>query len=212
MNKNGQIEKAKTQVARPLRTLVPLIKRDLHDLENSGKPYRYSVGEKLVEAKKDHEGLKKAGGWIAWLKKNFIMSLTSADRFMEFYESELSKARRRGIRRPDVFETQEDEAEAYTKFSHKREGKKRHRRDLGSILSGIDADLYAQKLQDRKKEIDLRRDLAEKLIEAGFRLLAKELHPDKGGTSELMRRLNAVREALLRLLVTIGSEVAIFEE
>lgn len=204
------------QITRPLKALVPPIKRNLYDLENSGKPYRYKIGRDLLEAREHHEELKKAGGWVAWLEKNFAMARSTAENFMAFYESALNRAKRSGARGAH-FKTQQAESEAYEEFA-KRGDKHRHksRRDhrersetIGAIVGGIDADIYAQKLADRQEEIELRRDLAEKLVEAGFRLLAKELHPDKGGSNELMRRLKAVREALMELVPMIGSEVTI---
>jgi hypothetical protein len=43
------------------------------------------------------------------------------------------------------------------------------------------------------------RDLARHVIDLGYRVAAKELHPDKvGGSGEAMTRLNAVRERLMR--------------
>jgi hypothetical protein len=50
-----------------------------------------------------------------------------------------------------------------------------------------------------KKEVesDLILDLAEKIINAGFKTLAVKLHPDKdGGSNEAMRRLNAAKKLL----------------
>lgn len=217
MKNNGQITKTKTQIMRSLKVLVPLIKRDLYQIDRYRKqsdPYRLAAGEKLVEAKGNHQDLKKVGGWGAWLEKNFTLSRASAERYMDFFESEVRKARRRGTAHSEHFETQQDEAEAYTEFLNKgdvhgRGSGKKAKATIGAIVGGIDADIYAQKLQDRQTEITLRRELAEKLVEAGFRLLAKELHPDKGGSGELMRRLKAVKEALMELVPMIGSEVEV---
>ena len=36
----------------------------------------------------------------------------------------------------------------------------------------------------------------QELIDAGYKALAKEAHPDKGGTAEQMERLNSVRDRL----------------
>jgi hypothetical protein len=211
MNKNGQITKSTSAVTRPLRTLVPLIKRDLYQIDRFRKqsePYRLSAGQKLHEASKSKE-LGKVGGWYGWLKKNFVLSSTTADRYIKFYKEHSGKGRKKPSR--------VEEAKSYTEFldrhdMHGRSSEKKAKETIGSILGGIDADLYAQKIKDRRKEIELREDLARKLVEAGFRLLAKELHPDKGGSSELMRRLQAVRKALLDLCRMIGSDVEMISE
>jgi hypothetical protein len=47
----------------------------------------------------------------------------------------------------------------------------------------------------------LRHKLALKLIDRGFKALAAELHPDKGGSPEEMTRLNEVR-AMAKKCVT----------
>jgi hypothetical protein len=46
--------------------------------------------------------------------------------------------------------------------------------------------------------------LAQDLIDAGYRGLAMELHPDKGGTAEQMARLNKAREHLARAVASPG--------
>lgn len=44
-----------------------------------------------------------------------------------------------------------------------------------------------------------REEIAVKVIEKGYRLVAHELHPDKGGTVEAMRELTSVRNALVTM-------------
>jgi hypothetical protein len=49
----------------------------------------------------------------------------------------------------------------------------------------------------REQENELILDLAEKIINAGFKTLAVKLHPDRdGGSNEAMRRLNAAKKLL----------------
>jgi hypothetical protein len=40
------------------------------------------------------------------------------------------------------------------------------------------------------------RELSRRIVDAGYRALAKELHPDKGGSQEAMARLNRARDHL----------------
>jgi hypothetical protein len=49
---------------------------------------------------------------------------------------------------------------------------------------------------DPLQEAIARLELAQDVIDAGYRRLAKELHPDKGGAPDDMARLNRVRERL----------------
>jgi hypothetical protein len=46
--------------------------------------------------------------------------------------------------------------------------------------------------------------LAESLIDAGYKGLAMELHPDKGGTAEQMATLNKARERFARAVASPG--------
>jgi hypothetical protein len=46
------------------------------------------------------------------------------------------------------------------------------------------------------KELEARHRLALRMIEIGFTALAKELHPDKGGSEDAMARLSRVRNRL----------------
>jgi hypothetical protein len=51
----------------------------------------------------------------------------------------------------------------------------------------------AQKAEDKKH-----RELIVQLIDAGYRAMAKTLHPDMGGSHEDMTRLSTVRDELRR--------------
>ena len=49
----------------------------------------------------------------------------------------------------------------------------------------------------REEENDIVLDLAAKIVNAGFKVLAVKLHPDKqGGSHDAMRRLNAAKKLL----------------
>ena len=45
------------------------------------------------------------------------------------------------------------------------------------------------------------RDVAARLVSAGYHVLAKTAHPDAGGTNDQMRELSAAAEALRRLVI-----------
>ena len=51
-----------------------------------------------------------------------------------------------------------------------------------------------RRVEERKTE----RDLALKLINAGYRALAAKTHPDRGGSIDVMAKLNAIRDRLKR--------------
>jgi hypothetical protein len=60
-------------------------------------------------------------------------------------------------------------------------------------LREIEARVAAQKIEDKKH-----RELIVQLIDAGYRAMAKTLHPDMGGSHEDMTRLSTVRDELRR--------------
>ena len=60
------------------------------------------------------------------------------------------------------------------------------------------------KVRPRKHHREIRkvrRDLAFKVIDIGFKVLATKLHPDKGGSTEAMTRLNNIRQSLKEFTV-----------
>jgi hypothetical protein len=60
-------------------------------------------------------------------------------------------------------------------------------------LREIEARVVAQKAEDEKHRV-----LIVQLIDAGYRAMAKTLHPDMGGSHEAMTRLSTVRDDLRR--------------
>src|SRR3954452_13354217 len=75
MNDMSEVTTAgSTQVARPLRVLVPLIKDDLANIEQAGMPYRRAAGEKMLEAKTS--GAMSHSELLAWIKRTFDLGRT----------------------------------------------------------------------------------------------------------------------------------------
>jgi hypothetical protein len=69
----------------------------------------------------------------------------------------------------------------------------RVRAEYEQRLREIEARVAAQKAEDNKN-----RELIVQLIDAGYRAMAKTLHPDMGGSHDDMTRLTAVRDELRR--------------
>lgn len=64
-----------------------------------------------------------------------------------------------------------------------------------SARAAWQADIDALRAQAGSKRAEQRK-LALRLIDIGFRVLAVEMHPDKGGSGEAMALLNEVRDQL----------------
>jgi hypothetical protein len=68
------------------------------------------------------------------------------------------------------------------------------------ITNRVNVEALASEERARKQEQQLIRQLGNQLIDIGYKVLATKLHPDKGGSTEAMGRLNRVRELLRRTL------------
>lgn len=182
------------QIARPLRVLVPLIQEDLKNgreaAERAGMPYYRAAGEKLIEAKSQ----QKHGEFMPWVLRNFTIKKDQAALYMAYAEhqkssaldfSSLSAFERETGRKPSDYNT----------FASKQPS---WQGPVRSIVDRVDTETLNLKREELKRadERDAQRKLALQLIDIGYKVLARELHPDKGGSREAMSRLNAVRDRL----------------
>lgn len=174
-------------IGRPLKTLIPMIQSEIQQGNEAGQEHYRRAGNMLIEAK-DQVGY---GGWSRWLSKNFDMSDRTASRYMrwarEYYDSGHGAAEvpYRSLRQMDGDTDRQRE-------QRNSEQRKAFQRVLRDVL----ADNFVQERQTRDAEIQLHRDLAEELVDLGYRALATKLHPDRGGTKDAMVRLNRVRDEL----------------
>jgi hypothetical protein len=157
------------EVARPLKVLVPLIKDDLLQAEKAGMEYYKAAGEKLLEAKKQilH------GQFTSWAIKNFGIAEQTARRYM-LLARDSQNARGRAFPSQVAHER------------YRREKKQNfERRHAPARPTPID-----------RTEMEASKKVAFRIIDTGYKILAQEFHPDKGGSTEAMARLNRVRGRL----------------
>lgn len=191
------------QVARPLRMLVSLIREDLKQgddaAQSAAMPYYEAAGEKMLEAK----GQLVHGEFTGWLKRSFNRGVDQCNYYMKLAIVKRGDATI-GIQKPTAAD--------YSSIKDFR------RRGLGhdipttggglrqpswqeSVKENIDrarreAERLRQEDLTRQQERDAEKQLALRLIDIGFKILVKELHPDKGGSRDAMSRLNRVRDRL----------------
>jgi hypothetical protein len=185
--------RSKTQVARPLKVLIPLIQGELQQGNSAGREHYTHAGRMLIEAKDQIAH----GSWGKWLSKNFDMHATTARVYMRW-------AREQDENERSALET------PYASLRSMRGDTERQREDRQSkqqqafrrILRDVSRDDFVQERQARDDEITLHRELAEELIDLGYRALATRLHPDRGGSREAMARLNVVRDELKSVAAT----------
>jgi len=179
-------------VARPLKVLAPLIKKDLEDAKRAGRPFEEAAGLKLIEAKEGHFKGDTAG-FYKWSTTTCQKSRLTVDTYMAWSALGGTKS----------FKTQRE-----VRQMPKSQGGLGHIKPLAREWTApVDAvaerarreafRLVQEEALTRAQERDAERALAHRLIDIGFKVLAKELHPDKvGGSRDAMRRLNVVRDKL----------------
>lgn len=174
--------KVKTPIARPLPSLVPLIRVELSAGNAAGIEHYRRVGAMLLEAREQVAAFK----WGKWLSKNFELSKSTARNYMALAEriehdpDGVARARQslRGIVLPNA-----QPAHA-------------HWRPVFNAAKKINVDEFVEARQARTEEVQLHREIAIELIDLGYKALATRLHPDRGGSRDAMRRLNRVRDEL----------------
>jgi hypothetical protein len=185
------VARVKTQVARPLKVLIPLIQAELQRGNQAGHEHYRRAGEMLIEAK-EQVGY---GGWGRWLTKNFDMSQQHARLYMRWA--------RQFQNEPAGFESSASLREFKGDTARDREhyGSKQQQA-FRRVLRDVARDDFVQERQAKDDEVKLHRDLAEELVDIGYRALATKLHPDRGGTQIAMTRLNRVRDELKQFAQT----------
>ena len=178
-----------TQIARPLKVLVPLIQGELQQGNSAGHEHYRRAGEMLIEAK-DQVG---HGGWSRWLSKNFDLSQRTAQDYMRWARTH-NESRGRAAQMPSSMRE-------FTGHTERRreERQSTQQQNFRRVLRDVARDDFVQERQTRDDEIKLHRDLADELIDLGYRALATRLHPDRGGSKDAMTRLNRVRDELKQL-------------
>ncbi len=185
-----------TQIARPLKVLVPLIKEDLAQAkdasERAGLPYYRAAGEKMLEAKPQIPH----GQFEAWITRNFGITRQHANKYMRYAQA---------------MNGQKESADSFSSladFVRQTSDNKTYGRSYGQTSSWhmpvketvrkLDTETLNIRRDElsRQEERDAQRKLALQLIDIGYKVLAKELHPDRGGSREAMARLNSVRDRL----------------
>ena len=188
---------ASQELARPLKALVPLIKEAFEQAETAGMPYYRKAGTLLLEAR-DGSFDGRTAEFYAWAERSFgrkktqvrnyinlVLHETKPTRARETDFSEFSSMndfRRRGL-------GHENKPTIYPKPWHDdvKPSIERARREAERIREE-----HLTRQQERTEE----QKLALRLIDIGYRVLAKELHPDHGGSRDAMTRLSRVRDRL----------------
>jgi hypothetical protein len=185
---NTRVESDSTDVARPLRVLVPLIKDELAKGYEAGIEHFRRAGALLIEAK----GQVRAGDWHQWLGRNFALSIRTAQTHMHLARESAAHTPRAA--RAETLSAFKDPT---APSGHGARWEEPVRRILADR---VDPERLARAREDEAKEERLLRQLGYQLIDIGYKALAAKLHPDHGGSTVAMKRLNHVRTILRNAL------------
>jgi len=185
---------------RPLKVLVPLIKNKLAEAEEAAdaatRPYWQQIGDLLAEAKVQFERVSE---FDAWAKRNFGFGRHQSGRYLS-----LSRAttERRGQPRGNTLSEALRSVGQSPRGHHGYQPREQNPNDWRPQIDDIadrarrDADRIRDEELTRVQEREAQRTLALRLIDIGYKVLAKELHPDAGGSKDAMARLHIVRDRL----------------
>jgi Protein of unknown function (DUF3102) len=180
-------------IARPLKVLIPMIQGEIQMGDEAGHDHYANAGDMLIEAKDQ----VPYGSWGRWLTKNFDLSTRTAQDYMRWARHREQK--RKGL--AEVEYTSKYEMSGGT-ARDREDRQSKQQKDFRRVLRDVARDTFIQERQSRDDEVKLHRDLAEELIDIGYRALATRLHPDRGGSKDAMARLNRVRDELKSIAET----------
>src|SRR5262245_30591429 len=180
------------RLARPLNVLAPLIREQYKAMqtasEEAEKPYYHVLGELLLEAKTQ----LPYGEFQEWIKRNCDFSYPSAVVYMRYVKTLPAFQKDRTY-------TSSNSSPTLDSVAHPNlanQPREIRRTIVEASVRSTPIDRLSQQQQSKEKELRLMRQLADQLIDIGYKVLATKLHPDKGGSREAMARLNEVRRRL----------------
>jgi hypothetical protein len=173
------------RLARPLTVMEPIIREDLSDLKAAVKaaalPYYVQCGTHLIEAKAN---FSTKHDFFAWALKKFGVKDQQIKAYMQAAQQE-------GV----LDFASLSKAVGDKRTSHEPPWSEHVKREVKEVKQNIPR--LREIAADREREHQLKHELGIRLINIGYTVLAKELHPDrKGGSHEAMARLNEVRNIL----------------
>lgn len=174
------------RIARPAKVLIPLIQTALQHADEAGGEYYREAGVLLREARSQFDG----EAWARMVRREFDISAKHAELYMRWakYQQDVED----GVIQGPVAKSISELAGKTSRDRKRRKAERKFRKGLRDL----DPELFGQEEQTEAREIELHRDLAVQLIDIGFKALATRLHPDRGGSTDAMGRLNRVREQL----------------
>jgi hypothetical protein len=167
------------------RLLIPLIRTALKDADvaadNAAKSHRQVAGEKMLEAWPQFTDRDK---FYAWVRRNFRVEREQAKVYMKIADAAKYAA----------LEKKDSDDLHRRLFGDEREPIKIDEA-TNARWAAADArrEAWMAESRERATEREAQNAILKKMLDTGYKVLATKMHPDKGGSAEDMKRLNAVR-------------------
>lgn len=197
---NAVATRANGAVARPLKTLVPLIKSEISLAYKAGERHWKAAGRLFNEARNHFPASgPNSGGqtFHEWVADSFVHPMTNeplakrtVQQWMEGARRLSESSRSSSANLKSLTDARSPMHEDYKPVLDWQAGVRR-------VQQTINVEALARDLDDEKKEEREMRTLAEKIIAAGYRALAAVVHPDKpGGSAQAMQKLTKAKKWL----------------
>lgn len=188
--------------SRPLKELVPLIKSEIKLGFQAGQRHWLAVGRLLVEAR-DH--FPKSGPndkgltFHEWVAENFAHPMTGEPLAEVTVRKWMQGARivgdssDRARAEPSVKSVTDNRSPNHVDYKPALDWQANVRK----VQQSIDVEALAREAENKKATEREMRELAKKIIAAGYRALSAVVHPDKpGGSTEAMQKLTKAKKWL----------------
>jgi hypothetical protein len=181
-------------VVRSLKEIEASIHTKLKEMEEAiertKQPFWGLIGDDLVEAERRFDTVSE---FYAWANRQFGFSETTT---RSYKKCATLIAPQNGARPQSWSDAMRSIGQSPRRAA--RGGIREWKEPVDDIVER--ARREAERIRDqeltRQEEREAERKLAYRLIDIGYKVLAKELHPDAGGSKEAMGRLHTVRDRL----------------
>jgi len=187
------VEAARETSPLPVKKLVGLIRLEWENLEGDQRGRFVRIGTLLSELRPQVPPRK----WGRFVAATFPFSLHSATRY-ERFAAQTERARATGGTGPRRLSDVDPPRQA-ARPHHQAKSFASHQEERERIRRFFDANqrLHAERVNGAG-ERELEVAVANQIIDVGYRTLARETHPDRGGSDAAMVRLSAARDRLRR--------------
>lgn len=187
------------QVIRPLRVIEAELKPIFDEAEGAAEearqPYYKKAAPLLLEAREGHF-MNETAKFYEWAQKKFGISRTTTTRWVLFGADDKSKS----FKHLDHFVHTPKSKGGLGYAPRATPVRREWAHPVDEIASQARKEAFRisqEEALNRAQERDAMRKLSHRLIAIGYRVLSKELHPDKmHGNREAMARLNRVKDIL----------------